>query len=305
MKAQAPFLEVRSFVTEEINQDALETTAPPSTPFLSLYESEEGGAWVDPETEEHVAFLNELYDEEFDEALCALVDEAAAIYEAQFPYEQEDPRTVWYQAERLLTQHFAPLVAEAEAMFTALAREFSQRDPNVLSENEIETIVDRCRPSAELTPTFEEFFGKLKKLAKNVAKKAVGLAKKGVQFAAKLGLGPILNKLKALIKPLLQRVIQTAIGKLPPHLQPIAQKLAERLPFLKKPQESGGAVAEPAEPASEPAAEPGTEPSEPSQVADIQSEFHHEVTNLLFARTEVEQDLEVARVLTERPVPDT
>jgi hypothetical protein len=65
----------------------------------------------------------------------------------------------------------------------------------------------------------------------------VALAKKGISLAAKLGLGPILEKLKALVKPLLKRVIQTAIGKLPVALQPVARKLAERLPFLKEVEE--------------------------------------------------------------------
>lgn len=292
MKNQAPFLDVRSFVTEEGSREVLEreTSVPASSPFLSLYESEEGCGLANPEAEEYVAFLNELYDEEFDEALSALVNEAAAIYETQFPHEQEDPQTIGYQAERLLNQHLAPLAAEAESMFEALAREFGQRDPNTLGEDEIETIVDRYRPSTELAPNFEEFFGKLKKIVKKVAKKAVGLAKKGISAAAKLGLGPILKKLKALIKPLLKRVMQTAIGKLPSQLQPIARKLAERLPFLKELDESYESV---------------TVATETCEVAEIQYEFNQEVANILFAHTEVEQDLEVAKVLTEQPAPDT
>jgi hypothetical protein len=289
MTNQAPFVDVKSFTTEEGSRDVLEreTSVPSSSPFLSLYESEEGGSVVDPETEDYVAFLNEFYDEEFDEALSSLVDEATAIYETHFAYEQEDPQTIGYQAERLLNQHFAPLVAEAEAMFEALANEFSQRAPNTLGEDEIETRVDRYQPATGLTPNFEEFLGKLKKAFKKVAK-----------VAAKFSpIGLILGKLKALIKPLLKRVIQTAIGKLPAHLQPIASKLAERLPFLKKPAGSGGSVSEPAAPESEPA--------EPSEVAEIQYEFNQHVANLLFAHTEVEQDLEVAKALTEQQVPNT
>src|SRR5215204_2308678 len=292
MNDQVPFLDVRSFVTEEGSRDVIEpeTTGPPSSPFLSLYESEEGAGLVDPEAEEYVTALTEFYDEEFDEALYALVDEAAAIYETRFPHEQEDPQTTGYEAERLLDQHFAPLVAESEAMFEALAKELGQRDPHSLSEDEIETLVDRYQPSGELVPSFEDFFGSLKKLVKKVASKAVDLAKKGISIAAKLGLGPILGKLKALIKPLLKRVIQTAIGKLPPYLQPIARKLAERLPFLKELEESYESVPEAT----------GT-----SVVAEIQYEFNQQVANLLFADTEVEQDLEVAEALTEQQVPTT
>lgn len=285
MNGSAPFLDIRSFVAEETTEPTYETFLPSRSPFLTLYESETSGGMVDPEAEDYVAFLNELYDEEFDDALSNLVDEAEAIYEAQFPYEQEDPQTVGYQAERLLTQHFAPLVTQSEELFASLARELGTRDPASLSEGEIETLVDRYQPSIELAPSFEQFWGKLKKLAK----KAVNLAKKGVSAAAKLGLGPVLNKLKALIKPLLKRVIQTAIGKLPSNLQPIARKLAEKLPFLKEFEESDEAY---------------TEANEAYEIGDIQNEFNQQVADLLFADTEVEQDLEVARIITAPAGPD-
>ncbi|MBC8019043.1 MAG: hypothetical protein H7X83_11065 [Verrucomicrobia bacterium] len=291
MKDQAPFLDVRSFVTEEGSWEVLEreTSVPATSPFLTFYEAEAGGSPVDPEAEEYVAFLNELYDEELDEGLSTLVDEATAIYETHFTFEQEDPQTSGYQAERLLTQHFAPLVAEAETMFGALARELGQRDLNTLSEDEIGTIVDRYQPSVELQPNFEEFLGKLKKAFKKVANKAVDLAKKGISAAAKLGLGPILEKLKALVKPLLKRVILTAIGKLPAQLQPLARKLAERIPFLKELDESY---------------ETAPQAAVAGESSGIQYEFNQQVATLLFAPTEVEQDLEVARVLTEQQVPD-
>uniref|UniRef100_A0A831TXT9 Uncharacterized protein n=1 Tax=Geobacter metallireducens TaxID=28232 RepID=A0A831TXT9_GEOME len=292
MNNQAPFLDVRSFMAEEGGRDIIdrEVSIPPVSPFLSFYEAEGGGGPMDPEAEEYVAFLNELHDEEFDEALSSLADEAAAIYEARFAHEQEDPQTIGYQAERLLTQHFAPLAAEAETMFGTLARELGRRDLMALGDNEIETLVDGYQTSVELTPNFEEFLGKLKKAVKKVASKAVDLARKGISAAAKLGLGPILEKLKALVRPLLKRVIQTAIGKLPVQLQPMARKLAERLPFLKELEESY---------------ETAPQDAELGQAAGIQHEFNQQVATLLFAPTEVEQDLEVARVLTEQQTSDT
>jgi len=291
MNNQSPFLDVRSFSTEDENQSVVssETSFSSFSPFLSRYESEEGG-FVDPEAEEYAAFLNELYDTEFDEALSALVSEATAIYETQFPYEQESPTAVGYQAERLLTQHFAPLVAEVESRLEALAKELSQRDPNMLTEDEIETIVDRFQPSGDLAPNFEDFFGKIWKGVKKVAKKAVGLAKKGISLAAKIGLGPVLNKLKALIKPLLKRVIQYAIGRLPMPLQPVARKLAQKLPFLKESEEEFGI---------------SPEIFAASGVASIQHEFNQQVATLLFAPTETEQDLEVAHIEAERQGSET
>src|SRR5215210_8682668 len=113
MDNRAPFLNVQSFVAEEESRDVIdpETTGPASSPFLSLYESGQGAGLVDPETEEYVTFLNEFYDEAFDESLYALVNEAAAVYETRFSADQEDPQTTGYEAERLLDKHFAPIVA--------------------------------------------------------------------------------------------------------------------------------------------------------------------------------------------------
>jgi hypothetical protein len=289
MKNQAPFLDVKSFISEEIAQETPETSGPPSSPFLSVYESDDNGALIDPVTEEYVVFLNEIYDEEFDDALSELVNEAVTISETRFSHELNDPRTIGYEAERLLDQHFSPLNKEVETMFGALAAEFSRRNADTLTDNEIDLIIDQYSPSIELNPNFDEFLGKIKKGIKKVAKKAVGLAKKGIGAAAKMGLGPILNKLKTIIKPLLKRVIQTAIGKLPPQLQPIAKKLAERLPFLKEVEEMNGYA---------------RETLETCEVAHIQYEFNQHLANVLFASTEVELELEIAQAHNELKGPD-
>lgn len=287
MNNQSPFLDIRSFVTEEMNSETYETSIPTSSPFVSLYETD--GDMVDPRSEEYVTFLSELYDEEFNYAISNLIDEATALYEANFSYELEDPQVVGYRAERLLNQHFSPLVAEAEAMFDALSREFSQRDVNSLSDDETEATIDRYHATSEFGPNFEELFGRLKKMVKKAASTAVKLAKKGVSVAATLGLGPILEKLKALVKPLLNRVINMAIGKLPISLQPFAKKLAEKLPFLKE---------------LEADYESGMDSVAGAYAAEIQYEFNQQVANLLFAESEVEQDLEIARVISEQPEPD-
>ena len=90
MSAQPPFLDVRSFVREEEDRTEADRESPAlsRSPFVSLYELEEGGGVIDPEAE--------------------VRDSISAG--------MEDPETVGYQAERLLNQHFAPLIAEAEAL---------------------------------------------------------------------------------------------------------------------------------------------------------------------------------------------
>ena len=47
----------------------------------------------------------------------------------------------------------------------------------------------------------------------------------------------MLDKIKALIRPLLNQVMQKAIGRLPVAVQPIARKLAERLGLAPKPRQ--------------------------------------------------------------------
>ena len=224
MKSQSPFLEVSSFLIKEMEEEAprYELFTNSNLPFLTLYESPTDGTLINPETEAYVTFLNELYDEEFDESLANLIDEAGDIYQNQFVYEHSDPQTVGYQAERVLQQHFAPLVGEWETLLETMSRELGQRHVQSLSEDEIDNMVESYQPATVFSPNFEQFWGGLKKFVK----KSVNLAKKGVGALATLGFGPILNKLKALARPLIRRVIEMAIGKLPEKLQPWARKLA-------------------------------------------------------------------------------
>src|SRR5262249_22227863 len=151
--------------------------------------------------------------------------------ETDFANEQQDPHTTGYQAERLLNQHFSPLTAQAEAMIRTVASELAKRNPDTLGEDEVEAIVDGCRPSTEINPQFEEWLGGF---LKKVVNKGLDLAKNAAGAVAKLGLGPILNKLLGLVRPMIKRVIESAINKLPPNLQPIARMLRDKLPFLKE-----------------------------------------------------------------------
>jgi len=281
MKSQGPFLDISSFVLEESSHEVIarETSVPQSSPFLALYDSAETGM-ADPQAEDYVTFLNELYDDEFNVALSNLVDEAAALHEAHFARESEaasDPDG--YQAERLLNQHFAPLVTEAETIFRSLAAEVERRGPDTLSLEEAEAIIDGYRPSVDVSPSFEEFLSTLKK----AASKGFNLIKKGARLAGKVGLGSFLNRLPELVKPVIKRVIERALNRLPPHLQPTARSLRDKIPFLKEWDEGESAAFEAAA---------------TYDVAEIQNEFNQQIANLLFAQSEVEQELEVARALS-------
>lgn len=273
----SPFLDVKSFETQELaaEAEARETFEAPASHFLSVYGYEEGEPVSDPVTEEHAEFLSELYDEEMNEALAGLVAEAANLADSRGVEEDE----TGYDIEPLLRQHFAPLAHEAEALISHLASALANRDPAGITESEIDHLVDDHPLAANVSPAFEDFLKKIKKTVKKVAKKAVNVAKKGVAAVAKLGLGPVLNKLKALVQPLLNRVLDKAIGKLPEAVQPIATQLAEKLGIIKR----------------ELAQEAESAPIAALEVAEIQLEFVENTANLLFAPSEVEQDLELVQ----------
>ena len=96
--SQSPFLNVTSFSPpdSEIIHDEITPLALPqsASPFVSVYEMENGEGRVDPESEEFVQFLNELYDEEFDEAVFELINEASGLYDDNFVTKYRDPTTL-------------------------------------------------------------------------------------------------------------------------------------------------------------------------------------------------------------------
>jgi len=103
------------------------------------------------------------------------------------------------------------------------AQETNQSAP--LGWGELESFPDSYTPpTSGLEPAFAQFLGGLIKKAKKVAQNGVELAKKGLGALTRMGLGPILRRLKELVRPLLQRVIKTGIGK-----QAGRQRLVEHL----------------------------------------------------------------------------
>ncbi|NJM65717.1 MAG: hypothetical protein HC851_08620 [Acaryochloris sp. RU_4_1] len=251
------------------------------SPFRSVYELEDAEGAVDPEAEEAMEFLDELYDEEFDEALFELVSEASELYEDRFESEYGDPLVQKMQAMQLLEQHFAPLVQETEALIDALAEEVKQLNSSSLGESELEVFIDRYKSQTPLPPSFEKFLGGL-------AKKAANLAKKGIQAVGKLGFDTILKKLKVLINPLLKKVLGMAINKLPVALRPIAEQLAKR--WLKQEVEAEDV--------------PEGEDATPD-ISGVQREFDGAIANLLFAREDVEREVTISEYVRASQQPLT
>src|SRR5687768_17173852 len=77
-----PFLEMRSFMRDEPELFASEMPAPAlNSPFVSVYELNGHTEFLDPAQEAYSTLVQDLYDEEFDEALFELMVEARGLHQ--------------------------------------------------------------------------------------------------------------------------------------------------------------------------------------------------------------------------------
>ena len=300
--ARAPFLDFQSFALAEAEAAEPEVRSLPSSrsPFISVYELVEGeSTYDDPVREAFATIVNELHDEEFDEALFELQTHARALHDDHMANGVSRN-----EADRALTQHFSQLIRESEAMVDAMAREFGNRDQSEIFEAELEAFEERYSSSVSLEPQFEDFWKKAFKKVSGVVRKVASKALKGITM---LGLRPILNRIKALLKPLLSKVLQLAIGKLPAAVQPAAQMLARKLGFAAPAPVEAAAAAGGADAAAGGAVEAASQPDaagSPVQAVAgddagaLQQEFDEQIAQMMLAQDEVELDMEVAQIRT-------
>jgi hypothetical protein len=176
------------------------------------------------------ALLGELEDEEFDEAVQGLIDEAAARHlssTATWSSESEAPAIAAHETQEWI----GSVAAEADRLFERLQSSYAERPLDTFDFAEFQLEGERLM--AELAPqglVTEQFFKKLIKKAGKLVKGAVNLAKKGVAAVAKLlPVGKLFDALRNLIKPLLMKVLKAATNRLPAPLRPVAQKLADKV----------------------------------------------------------------------------
>lgn len=311
-KIESPFPSSYSSAKEE-KENTEEKVTPSSffeadSPFPSIYESEsllesESQGIVAPEMEEYVAFLNELYDEEFNDVIAELVDEATELYQSHFEnkYGNSNPIAQKQQNTYLLEAHFNPLITAAQAFTEGLTKELEQYDLNTLSEAEIDEVIDRYEPEIEggiwskIKKRAKKFFRKVKNKIKGVVRKVKSGVKavgRGLRRAGKFIKEKILSvliKLKKLIKPLLKKVLKSALNRLPSQYRPLVDSLRKRF-FKKEISEFENFELE----------DNATE-----DISDIQREFDEEVANLLFAESEADMDAITARYESETEQPIT
>lgn len=252
---------------------------PPSeieSPFTSEY-ALEGEAIPGPQAEQFARFSGDIYEVEFDAAVTDLVNEAAALAEDRFSRETGDISRDRANAESALREYLAPLERESDALLDRMIAGLAGTDVAPMTEAEIEGFMDRYEPAeASASPVFENFLKKLWKKAKKVVKTVAKVAGK---------LNPItlaLGKLKALVRPLLERVLRFAIRKLPQRIQPVARQLAKKfLGISVEPAKSP--VAKDSDPGGQATADP----------SDIQEEMDSRLAAYVLGGEEAQRDAEV------------
>lgn len=281
---ETPFESLYDFVPEATPSAALGewTTTALETPFVSEYG--QGAGEVSLEGDALRELLFELHDSEMDRAVGELVQEAAAAVPERVGMLGE--AASGQASEHFLDEWIDPVRQEAATMLDGIAEGLEQVDVASLGEDELDRFFERFEPQATgLEQHFEDFLGSLWKKAKKVVAGAINVAKKGVAAVAKAipGVSGLIGRLKALVEPLLKRVLSMAMDRLPPGVRPIAVKVARSLiPGFKGEAEAEESLdGQPAVP------DPGA----------IQRELDEAIASLVLAGDEAEQEATLAEQL--------
>jgi hypothetical protein len=246
------------------------------TPFVSEYSSEDESSSFEADSFRELLF--ELYDTEMDRALGEMVQEAAAAVAEQAHTAGELSAE---SSERFLENWVEPVREQATTMLENLAEDLTNVDAPSLTESEVDRIFEQYEPrETGLEQHFEQFLGSLWKKAKKVVSGVVNVAKKGIAMATKLipGLSGLLDRLKRLVNPLLQRVLKMAMDRLPAQLRPAARLLARRfIPGFKGELETEAEMEEEGQPAV-------------PDVTVLQRELDYGIASLALVADETEQE---------------
>jgi len=208
--------------------------------------------------------LHELYDPEFELALYQLAEDAVAAY-GDLGATQGESNGAGSDPEVFLREHLRPVRGEAEDLIDRFTAEIEATGAVDMSDSEFDAFLEafevgHSELSANADPFVYGLWGKIKKAARKAKK-----------LASKLNpINAVLKKVKRLVRPLLERVLKLAIGKLPPWAQPIATRLAKR--FLKEATQRSTIDRD--------YASAGTE--------NLQSELDDQISALVFSPTDAE-----------------
>jgi hypothetical protein len=268
LEAYVPFTPFEESYAFEAQPSMLEQpeNAQLFTPFVSEYEGLE--APVSAEAQELRELLYQIYDQELDETLGQIAEEAwhaASERAAMFGETIGSP-----SAEQFLEEWISPLRTQAETLIDNASEALATTDAASLTKNQIDEIFERLEPHGTgLEMYFEDFLGGFVNKLKGFANKAIDVAKKGLSI---LPIGILLKQVRRILPSMMKSVLKVALDRLPQAVRPAARQLAQRVfgSELEQDEDLVGASAGP-------------------DVSEIQQQFDLELASLLFA-TEPEQE---------------
>lgn len=163
------------------------------------------------------SLLNELQNETFDEAVEALVDEAAAL-DLTAPWNEQGPTHLDAWAKRV--------TADTRQLLEHLENTFQDRTLESITDEEIDLAAANFA-TAPFSPAVEQLFGGIiGKIKSGISK----IAKTGLAAVAKFtGISKITGILAKLAEPLVKRVVNLVVNRLPANLRGPATELAQKL----------------------------------------------------------------------------
>jgi hypothetical protein len=202
-------------------------------PFSHNYRIE-GSRSNSAQAESYVELLAELNQPDFSESLYAVANEIEDNIISKFSGEASYNGEYAQYVQQRSNEYFAPLINEIHGAIDMVNSHLVQREFRSGSDvdqflQEMEFDHGRQLTSAQ-EQLFESFWGKIK----SAVKKVTSVANKVGDVAKKFS--PIhlaLNKLKGLIKPLLNKVLNSLLGKVPTNLRPYAEMVAKKLTNLE------------------------------------------------------------------------
>jgi hypothetical protein len=220
---RSPFLSGTSF-GERAEPEMPAASAALESPFLSSFGS---AAHEQQQADALQQLLAELEDENFNEAIDHLQNEAAGRYlaaQAEWSASEAGPGLAVGELERWIE----PLSTEVDRLVDTVNERLAGTDLSTLSEGELESVFESMRPEAGLLPeTFEQFLGGFFNTLKNVASKVVSGSLNVLGRIVPLSW--LWDQLAKLAKTILAKVIKFAADRLPESVRPLAKQLAAKL----------------------------------------------------------------------------
>ncbi|WP_130337570.1 hypothetical protein [Micromonospora kangleipakensis] len=240
------------------------------------------------------ALVGELTDEGFDEAVQDLVDEAAGLHLASAGTWSTEATE--HLATGEVQNWMAGVAAEADRLLEHVEQHFAARTPESLTDGEIggaltEALVAEGRPGLD----GENFIPALARKAGSLLRGVATLAKRGVAFAGRFLVGPLVGALRRIVPTMLKWVLSKALNRLPQNLRNDAAALAAKLGITLPSTQSAPAALPTPTPAAEPA------PAEPTTGAALAELFdahlantvltgNHSMADRLMAEAEADAD---------------